>query len=156
MLPEEIREAYLDVEKDKTFEEGKTDMSIVEKLCESGKEQFRPSDDCYYIVKMLEEFLMTLSDRGIQRLLQDVNDSDLCLAMMGLSGEVRRIVFNNLSEGHAIQVAKDMGFLGPVRFSDVGTACKKIFTTLLALLENAEIVFDEGVMYKSMSELFLK
>ncbi|MCR5025351.1 MAG: hypothetical protein K6A90_13640 [Lachnospiraceae bacterium] len=157
MLPEEIREAYFDMkENQKPDIEEENDLSIVEKLCESSKEQFQPFDDCYYVVKMLEQVLMTVSDRGIQRLLRDVNDSDLSLAMMGLSGEARRIVFNNLSEGHAIQIANDMGFQGPVRFSDVGSACKKIFEIFLKLLENAEIAFEDDVMYKSMAELFLK
>ena len=159
MLPEEICDAYLAMEREKqeaqldnseSKAESDVDTSIVEKVCGESESSIRPEDDCYYIVRMLEELFISVSDRGIQRMLRDVYNPDLCLALKGMSGDVRKIVFN------AVMVAKDMEMMGPVRLSDVGDACNKLLTIFLKLIETCEIVCDEELITKEMAGIFVK
>ncbi len=164
MLPEEICDAYLAMERERqkaldkaeSNAEADIDLSIVEKVCGESESSIRPEDDCYYIVRMLEELFRSVSDRGIQRMLRDVYNPDLCLALKGMSGDVRKIVFNNLSARLAVMVAEDMEMMGSVRLSDVGDACSKLLTIFLKLIETCEIVCDEELITKEMAGIFVK
>ena len=163
MLPEEMSDAYLAMEIEKQKElakseektENNIDLSIVEKVCGESENSIRPEDNCYYIVRMLEELFRSVSDRGIQRMLRDVHNQDLCLALKGMSGDVRKIVFNNLSARLAVMIAEDMEMMGPVRLSDVGDACNKLLAIFLKLISQYEIVCDEELITRELAGVFV-
>ena len=106
-----------------------------------------PGEECYYQMKVTDYAICSLDDRAIQRVLREVENGDLALAMKGLSGECRRRIFTNLSERLALMIAEDMDFMGPVRIKDVAKACEKIFGILIKLIRYGEIVcFDEQAL----------
>ena len=163
MLPEEMADSFLAMEREEYEKEEETDikneneldMGIVEKMCEEGGEGIHQTDDCYYVIRLLEEILLSISDRDVQRLLQDVYNQDLCCAMKALNGNTRKIIFNNLSSKLAVMTAEDMEMLGPVRVVDVGEACKKIILKFLKLVQMYEIQCDEDMILKEMAEVFI-
>ena len=61
------------------------------------------------------EDILLLDDRAIQRVLRDVDNSDLAIALKGSNEEVQNAIFNNLSKRLAVMIKEDMEFMGPVR-----------------------------------------
>ena len=68
------------------------------------------------------EDILLLDDRAIQRVLRDVDNSDLGVALKGANDEVQAAIFKNLSTRLAAMIKEDMEFMGPVRMKDVEEA----------------------------------
>ena len=90
------------------------------------------------------EDILLLDDRAIQRVLRDVDNSDLAVALKGANEEVQTAIFNNLSKRLALMIKEDMEFMGPVRMKDVEEAQQKIVNTIRRLEDAAEIVVSRG------------
>ncbi len=90
------------------------------------------------------EDILTLDDRAIQRVLRDVDNADLALALKGANEEVQNVIFNNLSKRLAVMIKEDMDFMGPVRMKDVEDAQQKIVNVIRKLEDSAEIVISRG------------
>ena len=90
------------------------------------------------------EDILSLDDRSIQRVLRDVENSDLSLALKGATEEVQNVVLNNLSSRLASMIKEDMEFMGPVRMKDVEEAQQKIVNIIRKLEDSAEIVIARG------------
>ncbi len=90
------------------------------------------------------EDILLLDDRAIQRVLRDVDNSDLAIALKSTNEEVQTAVFNNLSKRLAVMIKEDMEFMGPVRMKDVEEAQQKIVNTIRRLEDSAEIVISRG------------
>lgn len=90
------------------------------------------------------EDILLLDDRSIQRVLRDVDNADLELAMKSTNEEVQNAIFRNLSKRLAAMIKEDMEFMGPVRMKDVEEAQQKIVAVIRRLEESAEIVISRG------------
>ena len=90
------------------------------------------------------EDILLLDDRAIQRVLRDIDNSDLAIALKSANEEVQNAIFNNLSKRLAVMIKEDMEFMGPVRMKDVEEAQQKIVNTIRRLEESAEIVISRG------------
>ena len=90
------------------------------------------------------EDILLLDDRAIQRVLRDVENSDLGLALKGANEQVQNAIFNNLSKRLAVMIKEDMEFMGPVRMKDVEEAQQKIVNVIRKLEENQEIIISRG------------
>ena len=90
------------------------------------------------------EDILLLDDRAIQRVLRDVDNSDLAIALKGANEEVQNAIFNNLSKRLAVMIREDMEFMGPVRMKDVEEAQQKIVNTIRRLEDASEIVISRG------------
>lgn len=90
------------------------------------------------------EDIVTLDRSAIQRVLREVNNEDLTLAMKGASTEVASIIFNNVSKRAAETLKDDIEFLGPVRLSMVEDAQKKIVGHIRRLEESGEIILGRA------------
>ena len=90
------------------------------------------------------EDILLLDDRAIQRVLRDVDNSDLAIALKGSNEEVQNAIFNNLSKRLAVMIKEDMEFMGPVRMQDVEEAQQKIVNIIRKLEDAAEIVISRG------------
>ena len=90
------------------------------------------------------EDILLLDDRAIQRVLRDVDNSDLAIALKGSNEEVQNAIFNNLSKRLAVMIKEDMDFMGPVRMKDVEEAQQKIVNIIRKLEDAAEIVISRG------------
>ena len=90
------------------------------------------------------EDILSLDDRAIQRVLRDVDNSDLALALKGATEEVQNVILNNLSKRLAVMIKEDMEYMGPVRMKDVEEAQQKIVNIIRKLEDSAEIVITRG------------
>ena len=90
------------------------------------------------------EDILSLDDRAIQRVLRDVDNSDLALALKGANEDVQNVILNNLSKRLAVMIKEDMEFMGPVRMKDVEEAQQKIVNVIRKLEDSAEIVIARG------------
>ncbi len=85
-----------------------------------------------------------MDDRAIQRVLRDVDNNDLGLALKGANEQVQTVVFNNMSKRLAVMIKEDMEFMGPVRMKDVEEAQQKIVNIIRKLEDSGEIVISRG------------
>ena len=90
------------------------------------------------------EDILLLDDRAIQRVLRDVDNNDLGLALKGANEQVQTVVFNNMSKRLAVMIKEDMEFMGPVRMKDVEEAQQKIVNIIRKLEDSGEIVISRG------------
>lgn len=90
------------------------------------------------------EDVLLLDDRSIQRVLREVDNGDLAMALKGANEEVQNAIFNNLSKRLAVMIKEDMEFMGPVRMKDVEEAQQKIVNVIRKLEDSAEIVISRG------------
>jgi flagellar motor switch protein FliG len=90
------------------------------------------------------EDIITLDDVSIQRILREIDNKELSLALKGCSEEVANSIYKNQSKRAAASLKEDMEFLGPVRLMDVEKAQQKIVGVLRRLDEAGEIVLSRG------------
>lgn len=90
------------------------------------------------------EDVLLLDDRAIQRVLRDVDNNDLAIALKSANEQVQNAIFNNLSKRLAVMIKEDMEFMGPVRMKDVEEAQQKIVNIIRKLEDAGEIVISRG------------
>jgi flagellar motor switch protein FliG len=90
------------------------------------------------------EDIATLDNRSIQRVIRDVDNTDLQLALKVASEEVRETIFRNMSKRMADTFKEEMEFMGPVRLRDVEEAQSRIVATIRRLEEAGEIIIARG------------
>ena len=90
------------------------------------------------------EDIISLDDVSIQRILREVEASDLALALKGCSEEVAMCVYRNQSKRAAASLKEDMEFLGPVRLMDVEKSQQKIVSVIRRLDDAGEIIISRG------------
>ena len=90
------------------------------------------------------EDILSLDDRAIQRVLRDVDNNDLAVALKNANEEVQNVIFNNLSKRLAAMIKEDMEYMGPVRLKDVEEAQQKIVNIVRKLEDSSEIVISRG------------
>ncbi len=90
------------------------------------------------------EDVLLLDDRSVQRVLREVDNSDLGIALKGANEQVQNAIFNNLSKRLATMIKEDMEFMGPVRMKDVEEAQQKIVNIIRKLEDAGEIIISRG------------
>lgn len=90
------------------------------------------------------EDIVTLDKGSVQRILREVSNEDLALALKGASEEVYEVIFSNMSQRAAEMLKEDINFMGPVRISTVEESQQKIVGVIRRLEEAGEIVIVRG------------
>lgn len=90
------------------------------------------------------EDIIVLDDRAIQRVIREVENEDLILAMKTASDEVKNLLFSNMSERMAASLKEEMEYMGPVRLHDVEEAQTRIVNAVRNLEDAGEIVIARG------------
>jgi len=88
--------------------------------------------------------IVILDNRAIQRVIREVENEDLRLALRVASDEVKDVIFKNMSQRMAETVKEEMEYMGPVRLRDVEEAQTRIVGTIRRLDEIGEIVIARG------------
>ncbi|QLA68085.1 flagellar motor switch protein FliG [Enterobacter pasteurii] len=92
----------------------------------------------------LFENLVEMEDRSIQRILQDIDNESLIIALKGSDQPLRDKFFSNMSKRQADIMIEDLNSRGPVRMSQVETEQKNILLVVRRLAESGEIVIGGG------------
>jgi flagellar motor switch protein FliG len=88
--------------------------------------------------------IVTLDDKSIQRVLQDVNEKDLTMALRIASDEVKNKIFKNMSARRATMLQENMSVQGPVRLRLAEEAQQRIINVIRTLQESEEIIISRG------------
>ena len=76
-----------------------TGAEQIDRICtDEIASEIRPDDEIYYIVKLLEEVCVRMDERSMQRVLREIDITNLEYAMKILGGKARRKMFDNMSE----------------------------------------------------------
>lgn len=90
------------------------------------------------------EDIINLDGGSIQRILREVENEDLVLALKGASEEVIDIIYENMSKRASEMIKEDIRFMGPVRLSTVEEAQQKIVGIIRSLDDAGEIILERG------------
>jgi flagellar motor switch protein FliG len=90
------------------------------------------------------EDIINLDRRAIQRIIQEVENQDLLLAMKAASPEVKKVIFENMSNRMVETFEEEMQYLGPVRVKDVEEAQGRIVSVIRRLEDSGEVVMARG------------
>jgi flagellar motor switch protein FliG len=83
--------------------------------------------------------IVKLDSRAIQRVLKDVDNKDLTIALKGSSKEVMEVVLSNMSKRMQEMIKDDLEYMPPVRMRDVEEAQQKILNIIRKLEDMGEI-----------------
>lgn len=90
------------------------------------------------------EDILSLDDKSIQRVLREVDNNELAMALKSANEEVQNVIFNNLSKRLATMIREDMEYMGPVRLKDVEEAQQRIVNIIRKLEDSSEIIISRG------------
>ncbi len=90
------------------------------------------------------EDITKLSNQAIQRVLKEVENADLTIALKGATDEVKKVIFANVSSRVQEMMKDDLEVMGPVRVRDVEAAQQKIVNVIRQLEEAGEIIVSRG------------
>lgn len=90
------------------------------------------------------EDIARLDDRSLQRLLREVPQKELALALKAASDTLKQKIRKQMSTRAADALQEEMEFLGPVRLRDVQEAQGSIVRVVRQLGESGEIVLGGG------------
>jgi flagellar motor switch protein FliG len=92
----------------------------------------------------LFENLVDVDDRSIQRLLKEVDNETLIIALKGSTETLREKLLSNMSQRAASILREDLENRPPVRLSQVETEQKKILVIARRLAESGEMILTSG------------
>lgn len=87
----------------------------------------------------LFEDIILVDDKGIQRILRDVDKRDLALALKVAEEKLRTKIFKNMSERAAAVIREELDFMGPVKLKEVEAAQMRIVEVVKRLEASEEI-----------------
>ena len=90
------------------------------------------------------EDVVQLDDRSVQQVLRQVDDSQLALALKGVSEQVRSKITSNMSERAAENLLDEVEMLGAVRLAQVEEAQQGVIRTIRQLEEQGQIMVRRG------------
>jgi flagellar motor switch protein FliG len=117
-----------------------TERSILENL---GKKDNNLVEEIKKRMFVFED-IINLDRRAIQRVIQEVDNQDLMLALKVASPEVKKVIYENMSQRMVETFEEEMQYLGPVRVKDVEEAQGRIVSVIRHLEDAGEIIIARG------------
>jgi len=90
------------------------------------------------------EDIVKLGNQSVQRVLKEIDNRDLAIALKGATNEVAKIIFENISKRLQEMIKEDMEYMGPVRVRDVEEAQQKIVNVIRRLDDSGEIIISRN------------
>jgi flagellar motor switch protein FliG len=88
------------------------------------------------------EDVKMIDDKAIQRIMKELDNKEVALALKMASEELKDKFLSNVSSRGAEMIREDMEFMGPVRVSDVEAAQQRIVDIVRRLEDSGEIVIS--------------
>jgi flagellar motor switch protein FliG len=117
-----------------------TEKAIMEKLEETNPDL---ADEIKRLMFVFDDVLL-IDDKSIQRILREVDQKDLILALKGAGEEVKAKILKNMSQRARTMIIEEMEVMGPTRLKNTEEAQQKIVNTIRQLEEMGEIVVARG------------
>lgn len=90
------------------------------------------------------EDIINLDNRSIQRVLREVDNHELAVALKGSADKVKEVILSNVSKRLATMIEEDLEFMGPKRMKEIEDAQQKIVNIIRKLEDMNEIVISRG------------
>lgn len=90
------------------------------------------------------EDITKLSNQAIQRVLREIDNRDLAVALKTAGKEVAKAIFDNISKRLQDMIREDIEYMGPVRVRDVEEAQQKIVNVIRKLDDAGEIIISRN------------
>lgn len=90
------------------------------------------------------EDIAKLNNQTVQRVLREINNQDLAVALKMATEDVTKTIFSNISKRLQEMIKDDMEVMGPVRVRDVEEAQQRIVNVIRKLEEEGEIIVARG------------
>jgi len=90
------------------------------------------------------EDILTLEDAAIQKVVQEVDNKDLALAVKGSASEVQERIFMNISKRAGELLKEEIMYLGPIRLRDVEDAQQRIVAVIRQFDDDGTIIISRG------------
>lgn len=117
----------------------KSQNATAKQMLESIEEKdYNLATDIKRMMFLFEDIIL-IDDKGIQRLLRDVDKRDLALALKVGDEKIKEKIFKNMSERAAAVVKEELEFMGPVKLKEVEAAQMRIVDVVKQLEEQEEI-----------------
>ena len=98
------------------------------------------------------EDIIQLDNNSIQKVLKEVENKELTLALKGVAEEVKNKILGNMSERATNMILEEMEYMGPVKLSEVEEAQQKVVDIINRLKEDGQIVVIGGSNAEEMIE----
>mgnify|MGYP001084762351 CR=1 FL=1 len=117
----------------------KSNNAVAKAMLESIEEKnFDLANEIKRLMFLFED-IVQIDDRGIQRILRDVDKRDLALALKVADDKIKNKIFKNMSERAAAVVKEELEFMGPVKLKEVEQAQMRIVDIIKQLEADGEI-----------------
>jgi len=83
--------------------------------------------------------VVLITDAGVQKLLQMVDENDLLMALKASTEEIKAKFYKNMSERRRQMIQEDLKNMPPVRLRDVQAAQSRLLATVKELVASGEI-----------------
>lgn len=118
----------------------KSNNQIAKTILENIEEQnYAMATEIKRLMFLFEDIIL-IDDRGVQRILRDVEKSDLALALKASDNKVQEKIFKNMSQRAAEVIREEIEFMGPVKLKDVESAQMRIVDVIKDLEAKDEIM----------------
>ncbi len=117
-----------------------TEKSILEKLEDEDPELAEEIRRKLFVF----EDITQLDDSSVQRVLREVDQDELALALKAVDANVQDKIFDNMSKRAAGMIKEELEYMGPVRVRDVEEAQQQIVNVIRRLEEEGEVVVARG------------
>jgi flagellar motor switch protein FliG len=98
------------------------------------------------------EDINNLDDQSVQRVLKEVDNRELAMALKHVSDEVKKKIISNLSERAAQIIEEEIEYMGAVRLREVEDAQQRIVDIIRKLEEDGLVVIVGGTRAEEMVE----
>ncbi len=90
------------------------------------------------------EDIVYLDTRSIQRVIREIEDTDLTYALKVASEDVKNVLYRNMSTRRADVLREEIEIMGPVKLKDIEDAQTRIVAKIRNLEEKGEIVVSRS------------
>lgn len=115
--------------------DAQNEQQLMELLREEDDTLGQRIEDLMFVFDNLAE----VDDRSMQRLLREVSNDRLVLALKGADKKVKDKIMSNMSQRASEMLVEDLESAGPAKVSDVDAAQKEILTLARKLADEGEI-----------------
>lgn len=112
-----------------------TERNILENLAQEDPDLVEEIRRRMFVFEDITKF----SDRDIQNVLKNVENSQWAMALKGVSEELKEKILKNMSKRAAALLQEEMGYLGPVRQSNVEQVQQQIVDIIRRLEDAGEL-----------------
>ncbi|MCX6640551.1 MAG: flagellar motor switch protein FliG [bacterium] len=86
------------------------------------------------------EDIIHLDDRSVQKVLKEIDNKDLAMALKAVSEELKSKILSNMSKRAADIVIEELKYMGPVRLREVEESQQRIIDVIRRLEEEGQIM----------------